>query len=143
MMRSLLPFIIVALLLPACTYQQGGAAAGGVAGGMAGFFLSDGSSDGTRAAATVAGAVVGGLIGGAIGNYMDKTDQKRVREALKTTPKNKSRNWTNPKTGNRFTIKPIGDIAKDGQGREYRKATLYGRKKDSDKLDVTTNNFYL
>ncbi len=116
---------------------------GGAAGGLTGFLLSKDASRNTQIAAVLAGAVVGGIIGGVIGNYMDKSDQKRVQKALKEVPTNKSRSWTNPQTGHRFTIKPISDIATDSDGEQYREATLYARKKNSDKLDASTQKMYL
>lgn len=128
---------------PACTYQQKGAAIGGAAGGVTGYLLSQDQKDSTQVAAVMAGTVIGGLIGGTIGTYMDKSDQKRVKKALRQVPKNKSRSWTNSKTGNRFTIKPISDIDKDSKGRSYRKATLFARKKGSDKMETTTKKMYL
>ena len=118
-------------------------AVGGVAGGFTGYLLAKDKDQSTQIAAVIAGAAAGGIIGGIIGTYMDKSDQKRVQKALKEVPTNKSRSWTNPKTGHRFTIKPISDIATDSEGKKYRKATLYARKKDSDKLDATTKNMYL
>lgn len=116
---------------------------GGVAGGVTGFLLTKDENQSTQIAAVIAGTVVGGIIGGVIGTYMDKSDQKRVQKALKEVPTNKSRSWTNPETGHRFTIKPISDIATDSEGKKYREATLFARKKDSDKLDTTTKKMYL
>lgn len=130
-------------MLQACSHQQQGAAIGGVAGGLAGYLLSDDQKKNTRIVATIAGAAVGAAIGGVIGDYMDRSDQEKVKKALKEVPTNKSRSWTNPKTGNTFTIKPISDVAKDGSGREYRKATLFAKQKGSNKLDATTKNLYL
>lgn len=141
--RLLTLLTILSFLLPACTYQQRGAAAGGAAGGLTGFLLTKDKEDSTKIAATVAGAVAGGLIGGAIGSYMDKSDRQRVQKALKEVPKDKTRNWTNPKTGHRFTIRPISEIDTDSKGRKYRKATLYARKKGSNKVTASTQKMYL
>jgi len=129
--------------LTSCTRQQQGVAVGGVAGGVTGYLLSEDSSRNTQIAAVLAGAAAGGIIGGIIGSYMDQSDQKRVHKALKEVPTNKSRSWTNPKTGHRFTIKPISDIETDSNGQKYRKATLFARKKNSDKLEATTKKMYL
>lgn len=141
--RFLTLLTLVLFLLPACTYQQQGAAAGGAAGGLTGFLLTKDQDDSTKIAATVAGVVAGGLIGGAIGSYMDTSDRERVQKALKETPKDKTRNWTNPKTGHRFTIKPISEVDTDSKGRKYRKATLYARKKGSNKVEASTQKMYL
>ena len=136
-------FLLSLFILSGCTHQQQGAAVGGVAGGLTGFLLAKDEDRSTQIAAVIAGTVVGGIIGGVIGTYMDKSDQKRVQKALKEVPTNKSRSWTNPQTGHRFTIKPISDIATDSEGKKYREATLFARKKDSDKLDTTTKKMYL
>ena len=135
--------IICLFLATACTYKEQGAAVGGVAGGLGGYLASKDKDGSTQIAAIIAGAVVGGLIGGAIGSYMDKSDQERVQKALHEVPTDKSRSWTNSKTGNRFTIKPISDIEKDEKGQKYRKATLFAREKGSDKLEATTKKMYL
>jgi surface antigen len=139
------PLLILSffLFLSSCTHQQQGAAVGGVAGGVTGFLLTKDSDQNTQIAAILAGAVTGGVIGGVIGTYMDQSDQKRIQKALKEVPTNKSRSWTNPNTGHRFTIKPISDIATDSDGQKYRDATLYARKKNSTKLDATTKKMYL
>ena len=142
-MKTISLFLLSFFILSGCTHQQQGAAIGGVAGGITGFFLAQDSHRDTQLAAVLAGAAAGGIIGGVIGNYMDQSDQKRVQKALKEVPTNKSRSWTNPQTGHRFTIKPISDIAVDSDGQKYRKATLYARKKNSDKLDATTKKMYL
>jgi len=136
-------FLFFCLFLSSCTHQQQGAAVGGVAGGVTGYLLTQDSDHNTQLTAIVAGAVAGGVIGGVIGTYMDKSDQKRVQKALKEVPTNKSRSWTNPQTGHRFTIKPISDIATDSNGQQYRQVTLYARKKNSTKLDATTKKMYL
>jgi len=142
-MKTLSLVLLSFFFLYGCTHQQQGAAIGGAAGGITGFLLSKDSDRNTQIAAILAGSVAGGIIGGIIGNYMDQSDQRRVQKALKEVPTNKSRSWTNPKTGHRFTIKPISNVKTDSKGKKYRKATLYGRKKNSSKLDVTTKKMYL
>jgi len=142
-MKTLSLFLLSFFLLYGCTHQQQGAAIGGAAGGLTGFLLTKNSSSNAQIAAVLVGAVAGGIIGGVIGNYMDQSDQKRVQKALKEVPTNKSRSWTNPKTGHRFTIKPISGVKTDSSGKKYRKAILYGRKKNSSKLDTTTKKMYL
>ena len=135
--------IIIQVAAAGCTRTQQGAAIGGAAGGLTGYMLTKDEDQVTRIAAVVAGAAVGGLIGGVIGNYMDKADEARLQNELRQTPTGEERHWTNPKTGHRFTIKPISDVQTDSEGRSYREATLYGRKKGSDKLDVATEKIYL
>jgi len=142
-MKTISLFLLSFFFLYGCVHQQQGAAIGGAAGGITGFLLTKDSNSKTQIAAVLAGAVAGGIIGGIIGNYMDKSDQRRVQKALKEVPTNKSRSWTNPKTGHRFTIKPISNIKTDSSGKKFRKATLYGRKKNSSKLDATTKKMYL
>ena len=136
-------FIIIQIAAAGCTRTQQGAAIGGAAGGLTGYMLTKDEDQVTQIAAVVAGAAVGGLIGGVIGNYMDKADEERLQKVLRQTPTGEERHWTNPQTGHRFTIKPISDVQTDSEGRRYREATLYGRKKGSDKLDVATEKIYL
>ena len=135
--------IIIQVAAAGCTRTQQGAVIGGAAGGLTGYMLTKDEDQGTQIAAVVAGAAVGGLIGGAIGNYMDKADDERLQKELRQTPTGEERHWTNPQTGHRFTIKPISDVQTDSEGRRYREANLYGRKKGSDKLDVATKKIYL
>jgi surface antigen len=135
--------LICLFLATACTHRDQGAAIGGVAGGLGGYLVSKDKNSSTQIVSMIAGAVIGGMIGGAIGSYMDKSDQERVQKALHEVPTDKSRSWTNSKTGNRFTIKPISDIEKDENGKKYREAILFAREKGSDKLDATTKKMYL
>ena len=135
--------IIIGVAAAGCTRTQQGAAIGGAAGGLTGYMLTKDEERGTQIVAVAAGAALGGLIGGAIGNYMDKADEERVQKELRQTPTGEERHWTNPQTGHRFTIKPISDVQTDSEGRRYREATLYGRKKGSDKLDVSSEKMYL
>ncbi|MFC1832875.1 hypothetical protein ACFL0S_12780 [Thermodesulfobacteriota bacterium] len=135
--------IIIQVAATGCTRTQQGAAIGGAAGGLTGYMLTKDEDQVTQIAAVVAGAAVGGLIGGVIGNYMDKADEERLQKELSQTPTGEERHWTNPQTGHRFTIKPISDVQTDSEGRRYREANLYGRKKGSDKLDVATEKIYL
>ena len=134
---------IIQVAAAGCTRTQQGAAVGGAAGGLTGFLLTKDEDQETQIVAVVAGAAIGGLIGGAIGNYMDKADEERLQKELRQTPTGEERHWTNPQTGHRFTIKPISEVQTDSEGRKYREATLYGRKKGSDKLDVATEKIYL
>jgi len=135
--------LICLFLVTGCTHKEQAAAIGGVAGGLGGYFVSKDKGSSTQIVSMIAGAVIGGFIGGVIGSYMDKSDQDRVQKALHEVPTDKSRSWTNSKTGNRFTIKPISDIEKDEKGQEYRRATLFAREKGSDKLETTTKKMYL
>jgi surface antigen len=107
--------IIIQVAAAGCTRTQQGAAIGGAAGGLTGYMLTKDEDQVTQIAAVVAGAAVGGLIGGVIGNYMDKADEERLQS----------------------------DVQTDSEGRRYREATLYGRQKGSDKLDVATEKIYL
>ncbi|QTA86540.1 hypothetical protein [Desulfonema magnum] len=134
--------VLFPLLISACTKKQMGIFAGMATGVGAAYLATKDKDRDTRIKAMFGGAVAGALIGGAVGHYMDQSDQKELMIALQRTPINKVSNWTNPKTGHKFTIKPISVVYKDKKGRRYRKATLWGHKKGNKKLDVHTGAFY-
>lgn len=141
---KIIVLLIFSLLFTGCAdMKQTATAIGTGVGGSIGYLLTKDSSVGAQIAGVAAGMVVGAVIGGVIGNYMEKSDQEKVQRELRAASTGQERHWTNPKTGHRFTIKPIDDIKMDGQGREYRTATVWGKKKGSDKTDVTTEKIYL
>lgn len=96
-------------LIAGCVGQGGvdnrtiGTAVGIGAGGAIGSLFGGGSG---RIAATIAGAAVGGLIGGAVGQNMDETDRIRTTQALEGVPTGQSYAWTNPDTGDRYSVMP-------------------------------------
>ncbi|WP_349646840.1 hypothetical protein [Candidatus Parabeggiatoa sp. HSG14] len=47
------------------------------------------------------------FIGSAIGSHMDESDKDQVKIALRKNGDGEERHWTNSKTGNKFTIKPL------------------------------------
>lgn len=69
-----------------------------------------------RAVATIAGAV----IGGAIGDAMDAEDQRRVRQALESTPTDDPYKWTNPDSNITYRVVPTRTYYDSGRPcREY------------------------
>ena len=92
------------------TKQDVGTVTGGTIGALLGSQIGHGSG---RHVAIAAGAITGALIGGQIGKTMDRQDQQQVYYALEN---NRSRSWTNPNTGNQYTVTPTSS---SGYCREY------------------------
>jgi surface antigen len=114
------------------TKQQQGAVIGGIAGGILGNQIGGGSG---RTAAVIAGTLLGGYFGGNIGRQMDENDRYRAGQALEATPTYQSSSWTNPDSGNRYSITPTKTYyAGSGPCREYtteawidgKRETVYG-----------------
>lgn len=80
--------------------QDIGTVAGGVIGGLIGSQFGSGMG---QVAAAAGGAVVGAYLGSKIGQSMDKTDQLAAQQALNSS---KSTTWTNPNSGNTYTVTP-------------------------------------
>ncbi len=99
------------------------AAVGAVAGGAIGNRVA--SPEG-RVIATVIGAIVGGVVGDAIGKKIDKSDRACVGQALELARVGQRVRWTNPATGQSFTVRPKEDLA-DG----CRKFELTGGGRDA------------
>lgn len=132
-MRILFKTIAVATMgiaLVGCsTKQDTGVLVGGAAGALLGSQFGQGSG---QALATVGGALVGALVGGQIGKYMDKTDKLEMNQALEKNATNRSKSWTNPDSGNQYTVTPKRTYYKNSQPcREYTTEAIIGGKKES------------
>jgi surface antigen len=91
-----------------CNTDKVLAVAGAVAGGAIGNRVA--SPEG-RAIATVIGAIVGGVVGDAIGRRIDENDRACVGQALELARVGQRVRWTNPKTGQSYTVRPREDLA--------------------------------
>jgi surface antigen len=122
------------LVLGGCqtTREQQGNWIGAIAGGVLGSKVGGGSG---RVAATIAGTLLGGYIGGRIGRNMDDSDRYQAGEVLESTPSNQSSSWSNPDTGNTYSVTPTRTYYDSSRPcREYtteawidgRKETIYG-----------------
>jgi surface antigen len=122
--------VLCAALVAGCqtpTKEQTGAVLGGVAGGVLGNQIGDGRG---RTAAVIGGTLVGALIGGSIGREMDENDRYRAQQALEYTPTRQSSTWTNPDSGNRYSVTPVRTYeSAQGPCREYEtEAYIDGRR---------------
>ena len=96
----------LSLLLVSCAgmnHEDVGTISGGVIGGLIGSQFGSGAG---QLAATAGGAIAGAYLGGQIGKYMDKVDRMEMQRALETVPTGKEAQWSNPDTGNRYTVRP-------------------------------------
>lgn len=80
-----------------------GTISGGVIGGLIGSQFGSGSG---KVAAAAGGALLGAFLGGQIGKSMDKVDRMEMQRALETAPTGRPVTWSNPDTGNRYTVQP-------------------------------------
>ncbi len=120
----------LSLLLVGCAsmnHQDVGTISGGVIGGLIGSQFGGGPA--AKLAATAGGAIAGAYLGGQIGKTMDKVDRMEMQRALETAPTGKSVNWSNPDTGNRYTVQPTRTYYREHLPcREYlTKAIIDGR----------------
>jgi surface antigen len=108
------------VLLTGCvpvTNEGVGTISGGVIGGLLGSQFGGGSG---KVMAAAGGALVGAYLGGQIGKSMDKVDRMEMEKALETAPTGKAVRWSNPDTGNRYTVKPVRTYYQAQQAcREY------------------------
>ena len=103
-----------------------GTISGGVIGGLLGSQFGSGSG---KVAAAAGGALIGAYLGGQIGKSMDRQDRMEVQRALETAPTGKAVVWSNPDTGNRYTVQPTRTYYRERLPcREYTtKAIIDGR----------------
>lgn len=104
--------------------QDVGAVTGGVIGGALGSTIGKGSG---QIAAVVGGTLLGAIIGGSIGKTMDDVDRMKMSQALERTPTNTAYSWTNPDSGNSYTVTPTATVMNNGQPcREYTTTAVIG-----------------
>lgn len=98
-------FSVVALLfllaLSSCATKAQTGAVGGAAGGAL-----IGQAIGHNTGATLIGAAVGAGLGYIIGNEMDKYDRSQLNNVYERGPSNQRSAWSNPDTGNQYTVTP-------------------------------------
>jgi len=123
---------VLAFSLAACetspTSEDTGQVIGGVIGGVLGSQIGEGSG---RTAATIAGVMIGAYIGGRVGKSMDEKDVYKSQDALENNPTNQPSAWTNPDTGNEYTVTPTSTYSSSSGEpcREYTtEAVIDGRK---------------
>ncbi|MCX4025693.1 hypothetical protein H0A36_19910 [Endozoicomonas sp. SM1973] len=111
--------LLIVLSLSSCAEFQpsntfmGSLLGAGVGAGI-GYAACKDKSKVARRNCMIGGGLAGGIIGGVVGSYMDSSDQQRAYQGLRSTPSKKQYHWTNPRTGNRFTIKPLNKQSKKG-----------------------------
>lgn len=103
-----------------------GTITGGVVGGLLGSQFGGGSG---KVAAAAGGALLGAYLGGQIGKTMDKVDRMEMQRALETAPTGRAVTWSNPDSGNRYTVQPTRTYYNAQQPcREYITKALIGGK---------------
>lgn len=85
------------------THAQQGQVIGGVLGGVIGSQVGDGSG---QTAAIIIGTMAGSMIGRQIGQSMDDVDRMKTARALNDNRTGQSTTWTNPDTGEKYTVTP-------------------------------------
>lgn len=132
-----LKFIVFAMVVSASqfaactsppTREQTGMVIGGVLGGVIGSEVGQGHG---RTTATILGTLIGSSIGGSVGRSMDETDRIKTAHALETVRTGVASSWSNPDTGNRYTVVPTKTIENSsGPCREYSVDATVGGTKD-------------
>jgi surface antigen len=90
-----------------CNTEEVLTAVGAVAGGVIG---NRSASPENRTIATVAGAIIGGVIGNRIGDAIDDRDRACMGHSLELVGAGRQVEWTNPRTGVSYNLRPVRDI---------------------------------
>ena len=85
------------------TKEEQGMVIGSIIGGVLGSTVGKGQG---RTAAIIAGTIAGAMIGGSVGRSMDETDRIKTAQTLETVRTGVSSTWTNPDSGNQYTVTP-------------------------------------
>lgn len=127
--------VLVAFLsssIIACTEnpnRDAGIATGAIVGGILGHQVGKGHG---RAWATGIGMLAGAYIGGNIGASMDRQDRINSQRALETYADDRPSSWTNPNTGNSYTVTPTNTYeTASGPCREYTTEAMVGGKPET------------
>lgn len=118
------------IFLAGCTMNNEGVGtiSGGVVGGLLGSQFGGGSG---KVMAAAGGALLGAYLGGQIGKTMDKVDRMEMQRALETAPTGRAVVWSNPDTGNRYTVQPVRTYYRAQQPcREYITKAIIGGKSE-------------
>ncbi len=112
--------------------QDVGTISGGVIGGLLGSRFGGGSG---RAAAIAGGVLVGTVIGSKIGQTMDRQDRLEMTRALESTKTGRRHEWTNPDSGNHYTVRPTKTYTRPHKRhaqpcREYVQTAMIGGKEE-------------
>jgi len=101
---------------------------GGVLGGVLGSQVGKGHG---KTAAIILGTMAGAMIGGAVGKSMDETDRLKTASALETVRTGVPTAWSNPDTGNQYTVVPTRTYESTaGPCREYTIDAVVGGKQE-------------
>ncbi len=129
--KTALSVLVSSLLISGCASMNNedtGTIAGGVIGGLLGSQFGGGTG---RVLAAGAGTLIGAYLGGNIGRSMDKQDQIQMRQALETAKTGRAVNWTNPDSGNRYSVTPTKTYySKSKPCRDFRTVAYIGGKKE-------------
>lgn len=129
MKKMILGLVAASVLVTSCAEvnnEQIGTLSGGVVGGLLGSQFGGGSG---RVMAAAGGALLGAYLGGNIGKTMDKVDRMQMQRALETAPTGRTVRWTNPDSGNVYSVQPTKTYYANQQPcREYTTHGLIGGK---------------
>jgi len=127
MKLKIITVLVSSTFLFACTQNPNrdvGTVTGAVVGGVIGNQIGKGSG---RAWATGLGMIAGAVIGGNIGARMDREDQMRSQQTLESYADNRPNSWSNPNTGNSYTVTPTNTYeTASGPCREYTTEAIIG-----------------
>ncbi len=114
LVRKIIPAILTASLIAACSPNMGqketiGAVGGGIGGAVIGAQVGGGKG---QLVAIAAGTLLGVLLGGEIGRQLDEADRaaaNRAYEQAQTAPIGQNISWNNPDSGNSGAVTPVRD----------------------------------
>ena len=112
--RKIIPVILTASLVAACSPEMGqkesiGTIGGGIGGAVIGAQVGEGKG---QLFAIAAGTLLGVLLGGEIGRQLDDADRAaatRAYEQAQTAPIGQNITWNNPDSGNTGAVTPVRD----------------------------------
>jgi surface antigen len=111
--------LIFLISLSSCATKGQTGALGGAAGGAL-----IGQAIGHSTGATLIGAAVGAGLGYIVGNEMDKNDRERLNSAYERAPSGQRSSWTNPDSGNRYSVTPQRAYQDPGTHQTCRRAEI-------------------